>query len=177
MNPITPELNWFASADVFYNGLNSDIKSDMEDYWDLQYDDYDVNSYPAALNIPVMGGVNYTITDMGNMSLWAELGLGVNARIITNLSQEGKITAGGTQYKFEYTEEYENKFLLAYQLGVGLKINDQFMVGLNYYNLGSEKVKVEYDLEIDGQSQPMDDEKSSKPLAASLIAVRFGFCF
>ena len=176
MNPISPELNWFVSADIFYNGLNSDIKDDVEDAYDNAYDECEITSFPSALNIPVMGGVNYTFADMGSMSVWAELGVGLNARILTNYEYEGKLTYGGNQYKFESSDEFDNKFLLAYQLGVGVKINDQFMIGLNYYNLGSDKVKGEGTVKIDGDSDS-DDFKSSKPLAASLLAIRFGFCF
>lgn len=174
LQPISPELSWFISGDIFYNGLNSDVKEEWEDAIDKA--DGELVSTPSYLNIPVMGGVNYTVADMGNMSIFAEAGIGFNARLITKGEYNEKVTYGTDTYKLEVTEEFDNSFGLAFQLGAGVKINDQFIIGLNYYKLGSDKVKGKAKYEIDGDSDS-DDFKSSKKLDVSLLAVRFGFVF
>lgn len=180
MQPISPELSWFVSGDVFYNGLHSDIKDDIDDAYD------DVEKMPAYINVPVMGGVNYSIAELGTgVTLWAEAGLGLNFRYISDfsVSNKGTTTIGGTTYdaKDEVNFSFDTKFMVAYQIGAGVKINDQFTIGLNYYNLGSDKISYNYKEEVeivgyDSESYKGDD-KTDKKLSTSLLAVRFGFCF
>ena len=181
LQPISPELSWFVSADIFYNGLHSDIKDDIEDAFD------DVDKMPAYINVPVMGGVNYSIAELGTgIKLFAEAGLGLNFRYVNPWSFSYEDTeyisgVGNVDYEAEVEYTFDTKFLVAYQIGAGLKINDQFTVGLNYYSLGSDKVSWNYKAEIDidgvGSDTEKDDGKSNKKLSASLLAIRVGFVF
>lgn len=179
LQSISPAFSWFISGDIFYNGLHSDIKDDIEDGWE------DVEKLPAYINVPVMGGVNFSIAELGTgFSLWAEAGLGLNFRYITDysVSEKSTDTYMGTTYTLheELNISFDSKFLVAYQIGAGLKINDQFTVGLHYYNLGSDKVKMDYKYELDPDYYDesfKDDGKSSKKLSTSLVAVRVGFVF
>ena len=179
LQPISPELSWFVSADVFYNGLHSDIKDDIDDSFD------EVEKTPSYINVPVMGGVNYSIAELGTgVTLWAEAGLGLNFRYVNGLNayDKGVTTIGGDDYNFkdEYEYTFDSKFMVAFQLGAGVKINDQFTIGLNYYSLGSDKMsytaKRELTIGGDSDSDKIDD-KTDKKLSTSLIGVRVGFCF
>lgn len=159
-----PNLNWFVSAELFYNGFTSDLKDEVEDTYNLEYVNY--NSY---FNVPVIGGVNYSVASLSpDVSLWVEGGIGVNCRIISDYSEE---TNTGTEYEYDY----ESSFCFAYQFGGGLKIKNNLLVGLSYYNLGSDKVRGE--MSTKGNAQSDQKTKTKKELSTTLLAVRVGYIF
>lgn len=167
LSPISNQFNWFLSAEIFYNGLNSEIKGDLEDSADKS--GIDINKYTSYINFPVLGGLNYSIANLNpDLSLWAEVGAGLNFRYLTDFSYE--------QGKNEVTESYNTNFLFAYQLGVGVNIKNQFTIGIHYYSLGSEKIKGKYK-EEDNSGKERDDFKSSKPLDISMLSIRVGYIF
>lgn len=133
-----PNLNWFVSAEFNYNGLKSSVIDDAED--DLTSQGVDINTidikYPKYFNIPVMAGVNYSLAELSpGVVLFLEGGLGVNCRFISDFAVEQ--TDGN--YELEY--DFDNSFTFAYQIGGGLKIQDKYIVALNYYGLGSDKLR------------------------------------
>ena len=173
LSPLSsPEFQWFFSADFFYNGLISDISDEIED-------DLKDGKMPSYINIPVMAGLNYTIANINSdVSLYAEGGVGVNMRHIRKL--EGTATDiyvsgyGTIDIDMEYS--FDKAFLFAFQLGAGATIKDKFTIGLNYFNLGNEKVRYKISAEAEGYSDT-EKGKSDKKLSANILALRVGFKF
>ena len=167
LSPISNQFNWFLSAELFYNGLNSEIKDDVEDLADKS--GMDINKFPSYLNAPVIGGLNYSFANLNpDLSLWAEVGAGLNFRFLTDYAYE--------RGENETTLSYNTNFLFAYQLGVGVMVKNKFTIGIHYYDLGSEKLKGKYK-EEDDSGKEKDDFKSSKPLDTSMLSIRVGFIF
>lgn len=161
-----PNLNWYVSAELFYNGLTSDLKDDIED--NIGTNDIDLK-YPSYFNIPVLAGVQYSVAELNkDISLWVEGGLGVNCRLISSLKIEEENSGEG-----EAEISFDNDFLFAFQFGGGIIINKNISVGLAYYNLGSDKIR--------GVSKVDNNDdkkiKSSKELSTSTIALRIGYIF
>ena len=158
------KLNWFLSAELLYNGLNSDLKDEFEE----KYDPESVK-YETYFNVPVMGGINYSLADLSpDVSLWVEMGIGVNCRIMSKFNLEAK---NGS----EYDVNYERSFCFAYQFGGGLKINNRYIVGLSYYDLGSDKIRGEKSYK--GNSGLDEKIKTKKELSTTTLAVRVGYIF
>ena len=149
----------------------SDISDEIED-------DLKDGKMPSYINIPVMAGLNYTIANINSdVSLYAEGGVGVNMRHIGKL--EGTVTDyvsgyGTIDIDMEYS--FDKAFLFAFQLGAGATIKDKFTIGLNYFNLGNEKVRGKVSAEAEGYSAT-EKGKSDKKLSANILALRVGFKF
>ena len=197
--PITDfGLGLTIGADYFYNGYNAELKDyykDLVDNIEEHIDESDIDSYKLYkgkfMNVPVLVGVNYFLELNDSFGLFAEAAVGPNFRFIT---KDG--------VKYEYTEPqeyYDNngnlksyseaqsytKFDMAitfgYKVGVGVMINDMFSIGLDYYSLGSTKVKGENKLLYDGDEQKLPNDmknfKGKKAIACSEFAIRVGFHF
>jgi opacity protein-like surface antigen len=161
-------LYWTLGANVIYNDLNGDIKEEFED--DLE--DADSYSLPKYLNIPVLAGVQYERSITNNLSVYGEVGIGVNFLKITNLSYE--YSENG------YEEEFSQSFNLAtgfgYKIGAGIVINSKYTVGLSYLGLGSHKVKYEWEKTRNGVSND-GDGKFDKNLGVSSFNLSVGIRF
>ncbi|MDR2086964.1 MAG: hypothetical protein LBP72_07280, partial [Dysgonamonadaceae bacterium] len=87
-NPLSAKnLSLVFALDVFYNGLNSDVKDDFEDAEDAADGDFEY-SLPAYLNIPVTLGLNYAHPLSSTIDLYGEVALGFNFSKITDLKIE-----------------------------------------------------------------------------------------
>lgn len=168
--PSVKGLGIIATADLFWNGANADLKDLKEDLLDEisegieYYGDYSAEKeevyeakmkLPNYLNIPIMAGLNYEYSLNNGISLWGEGAVGINIAKVTNLEmyQEGHYYYSyydpyyGSSETIEYDYEgrsglkYDIQTGLAFQLGVGVKFADKFSIGLHYYALG--KVKLE----------------------------------
>ena len=156
-----PKLSWFVSAELLYNGLTSDFKDEAEDK--LNPEDVKFESY---FNIPVMAGFNYNLAALSSdVSLWIEAGLGVNCRLLSDFRAE--YDDGG-----EIELSYDKSFLFAYQFGGGLTIKNKLMVGLAYYNLGTDKLRGQ-----ETKNNKTDKFKTKKELSATTLALRVGYIF
>jgi len=124
-------LTWVFGFEVFYNGLNSDVKdSDVKDSgWDV--------TYPMYFNIPITIGLNYAIPLQNNLKLYGEAAIGGNFSLVTKKvwsHSSGSYTETGTI-------NFAPAFGFTYGLEAGLFINSKYSIGLRYNNLGSYKYK------------------------------------
>lgn len=161
-----PKTQWFVSADFNYNGLLSDFKDEYEDH--LTSPDY--VKFETYMNIPVFVGLNYSLLDINtNASLWVECGLGANCRIITS---------GEREYSYsDFTTEYDKSIKFAYQFGAGLTFNGKYIVGLNFMNLGKDKLRGETTSHSSYDSSTSNDFKSNKALQTTTMTLRIGYMF
>lgn len=115
-------LGIFASADLMWNALNKDVRK--------VYDQASCTK-PMYVNVPIMVGANY-ITDFSDIvDVWGEAGIGVDLFLKT---QEGWSSN---------TVKYNMNAAFAAEVGVGVTFIDLISVGVHYYWLGRQNVKVD----------------------------------
>lgn len=110
---------------------------------------------PNIFNIPIAGGVNYTHNLGSRLSIWFDFGLGVNTRIISNLSEERRATFqidevykdeevysefNGKDYISIETIKYKMSTAFVYQVSLGINISKKMIIGFHYYGIGSTYV-------------------------------------
>ena len=126
-----PNLWLVYGAELYYNGLSSDTKDDIEDEYDSSVD----ITFPMFFNLPVTIGCNYTMPLQNSLSIYGELAAGLNISYITKLKyEEGK---DFDEYIFDTAVGF------CYGLEAGLIINEKFHIGIRFNNLGSYKYKYE----------------------------------
>lgn len=116
-------LDMFASADVFYQSLrNTPVKS----FEELEMDEVP----PAAVNLPVLVGLNFTVLEPSDISVWTEAGVGVNFRQIP-------------QYHVSMTRDVERHWgsTATWKAGVGVTFVDKFSLSLCYSAFCDSEVK------------------------------------
>lgn len=122
------------NINLLYNLLNKDYREDIED--DIIDDtDFANISFPKFINIPILAGLKYEIPVKEKLAFYGEGGLGFNMLKITKFKYK-------TEY-YDYSEKYSPSLKLGFTIGGGVLIQDKFSIGLNYYGLGSHKVKFE----------------------------------
>ena len=169
-------LRAMITLDGIYNGLNSDLRDAFEDVIEAGEDRYDEFEFttPKYINIPVMGGVNYTYNFNNKFGIYGEAGLGANLRLITKM--ESYIE---TSYqKATTTFQYDPKFSLAYQLGAGIELSNRFTIRINFYDLGDPKVKgkISEKVKYTGGGSDSDSEKFTwKRIRPTMVMLRVGF--
>lgn len=180
-------LGVLLSVDGIYNGLNSDVKEAFEDLRDeLEDEVQDVTlRKPNYINVPVLLGLNYCYEANDNLGIYGEAGIGLDARFITKFRLELE-DSGNDPYYGRYSEKetikykYDPAFAFAFQLGAGVLINNKFTIGLNFYNLGSAKVKGKatdkYQETIGGDSYTESEKENFKfkSLSTTMVLLRFG---
>lgn len=164
-------LGVMLSVDGMYNGMNSDAKAYYKEREAaLDYLGSNVSiSKPAYINVPVMLGLNYIYRVNPNFGIYAEAGAGGNARFITNYQESYTPIIGGKQTA---TVDYETTFSFAWQVGAGIEVAKNLVIGCSFYNLGNAIVKAEKTGDI--ITTPMPNESSIKPI---MVLGRIGFCF
>jgi len=162
-------LSLVFSIDGFYNSIQSDIIEDIEEKSFSAT--VDVSSASKHINVPVTGGVNYTFPLNESLSLYGEGFLGFNTYYLTKFEIEYKDTS--------YENTYEPGFGLAYGLEGGLIFGagNKYSIGLRYNNLGSYKLKYDYENDLIKGVSADGDDKFSKKLPISILSVTFGFFF
>ena len=195
--PSVKGLSIIATADLFWNGANADLKDWREDLIEETLDNeeeiYELEiRMPNYLNIPIMVGLNYEYNLNNEISVWGEGALGLNIAKITNY----KFYAEGSDYYYNgsseidyYYEErgttqYDIQTSMAFQVGIGVKFADKFSIGLHYYALGKIKLKGEYYEEryTDDTEYGADEFEDSykfrfKSINPSIFAIRLGYHF
>ena len=161
--------------DGIYNGLNSDLRDyfeeqieDGEDY----YKEYSLIT-PKHINIPVMGGVNYTYDFNPKFGIFAQAGLGPDLHIVTKMERYSE----SSSVKTTRTVEYDPQISLAYQLGAGIEISKRITIGIDYYNLGKAKVKgkISYKTKhTNGGTDSGSDKLSLKRITPTMVMLRIG---
>ena len=137
----TNGLGLFVGADITYNPLGKSIRDDIEDGYDA---DTDI-TFPKYLNIPLSGGLHYTLKVNDKVSLFGKGGLAVNFLKVTNWKEEDS----GLD---DLVEKYDLATKLGYTLGGGLVLNDKIELGITYMGIGKH--------EFDGEREEgSNDEK------------------
>lgn len=176
-------------ADFFYNGYNSELKdyiSDLEDAGD-EYDSYTLKK-PRIMNAPIMLGARYLYEVSNGFGIFAEAGLGLNLRFISNLnmSYEYEYEDYDPYYGYETydverstTYKYKTVATFTFKVGAGIMIADHLSIGVDFYALGNSKVKADItsDYTIDGYSDSEKIKFKGKSLRCSELAVRIGYHF
>lgn len=150
-------ISAFASADLFYNSLKSDIKEDLKNAASLLGDDN--YTTPAYMNLPVMVGVNWSLLNIVGTKLWVEAGAGPNFRNITS--------PGNDDFSYEATTT------LAWQIGVGASLGNRLSLGLHYYGFGASEI----DLDSKTAFGDAIDELRDGELKPSMMVLRLGVHF
>lgn len=182
--PSVDGLGIIVTGDIYYNGLNSDYKDDLEKREDNTESEISGGKY---LNIPLMAGINYTHNISEDFGVFGEAALGANFRKITNMTDKNDYA--------ESTYKYDMATTLGFQIGAGMIFKEKFSVGIHYYALGTSKVKGKYDSEgeygydddnwkkskgdeYDGDYNGSEDDtfKAGK-LSTSMLVIRFGLHF
>lgn len=188
--PSVSGLGIVFSFDGIYNGLNGDLNDFFDDLEDLRWDDSDVIEYetttPKYLNVPIMLGVNYSYPLKDGLSVFGEAAVGLNVRLITNYEMNYiydtyKDTDSGRDYysvAISNVYEYDVATSFAFRIGTGITIKDKYSIGVDYFGLGSARVKGEYKYERVALDSRKDNTKFKfKELSPTMLMVRFGIQF
>ena len=166
-------LNVLLSLDGMYNGLNDEAK----DFYKSRKSALDLlgsnvsTSTPKYINVPLMIGVNYILRLTPQFGIYAEAGLGGNARFITNYTE--KYTDNLLNVRHTATVDFATKLGFAWQVGAGFEVARNLVIGCSFYNLGETAVKAEKTGDIISTPAPSDGS-AIKPV---MVLGRIGFCF
>jgi len=145
------------------------------------------------MNVPVLFGLNYRYDFNDKIGIFAEAGIGPNIRFISKFgikcvsSEEQYAYIDNKEVKFtEYKEilKYKTAVTFGFKAGLGIMICDCFSISVDYYGLGSAKVKGTGHLYLDGDDYTdkyydnTDNKfKGKKSISNSEIALRLGYHF
>ena len=164
-------LNVMLSVDGMYNGLNATAKEfykDRQSSLDVFGSDVEITK-PCYINVPAMLGVNYTYYFNSNLGIFAEAGAGVDARFTTAYHEKYSILS----QKLFSNVKYNIGFGFAWQVGIGLEVAKNLIIGGSYYNLGKAPVTAEKVGDI--VLTPLPAEGAY--ITPSMILARVGFRF
>lgn len=141
-------LGVMLSVDGLYNGANSDLKTayrEQENHYDGSLIDgsFSYNATPKFIHVPVMLGLNYIYRFNPSYGLYAEAGLGGNMRFITKMEGVTQGSLLGAETKTTTTQSYDMGFGFAYQVGAGIEVAKNLVIGCSFYDLGKSRVKGE----------------------------------
>lgn len=177
--PTIKGLGIIATADLFINPSNKEIKDSFEEYMILFCAQNSVNNYdfsiPKYFNIPIMLGLNYEQLIENNVKIYGEGGVGINIGTITNLEMSFKYQ----DLNLVYNTDYENQYSFAFQVGVGVLLSEKLSLGVHYYNLGSQKVKgdVRYRATWNGGGESERGNFVFDRINPNMITLRLGYHF
>jgi len=164
-------LSLTAGIDWLDNGLNQNAKDNLKSQINtLGVTDISI-SYVDYINIPVLVGFNYNYQADKFISLFGDAALGINYSTITDLSILFKYQ--GTQMKS--TQTFTPKSNLAFQVGGGLLILNNYTIGLHYNMLGSYAFKGKVIMESAGQSQTENASDTNVKISTLTLAVGIRF--
>lgn len=196
------KISAFLSADIHYNGVNSNTKSYLSDICNLLANnwgqsiinggDHLLSSYctldrkPSYFNIPIMIGIHYCSPLSNGMKLFGECGLGLNMIFI----QSWKLT-GVQKYIFSsYSEDtwlqvnevfsYESNSAFAFKIGTGLFISDNLFLSVYYYYLGKSDVSCKIESTWSGEYVSPNTSSQYMNLGTvtpSILSVKLGYSF
>ena len=164
-------LSLTAGIDLIDNGLNQNSKDNFKNQIStLGVTDISI-SFIDYINIPVLVGLNYNYQADKIISLFGDAALGINYSAITDLSILFKYQ--GTQIKS--TQTFTPKNNLAFQVGGGFLILNNYTVGLHYNMLGSYAFKGKVKMESAGQSQTENASDTNVNISTLSLAVGIRF--
>ena len=178
-------LGVMLSLDGLYNGPCESLKTayrDAEVQMGNQYagSSFSYSSKPKYINVPAMLGLNYIFRFNPNLGVFVEAGAGGNLRFITEMETISKQEVLGLETKTVTTNTYDKAFSFAYQVGAGIEVARNLVVGCSFYDLGKANVNMNETKKIvSGNSNP-STFKDYKPLGTVrpvMILARIGFSF
>jgi opacity protein-like surface antigen len=156
-------LGLYVAANLNYNGLKKNLKDDIQAlYDDMAGTDVDIN-FTKYLNIPITAGLYYAYKANESVSLFGELGLGVDFLKATDMKME----ANGGEIKLKH----KSKAQFAFEFGGGLIIQDKYIFDLHYCGLGKHDLSTK--IEYDGGSGDI----GNSDLKVSLVTISLGYRF
>lgn len=144
-------IELFATAEIFYNPAN---KKDIKTLDEFQ-------TFPDYYNIPIMIGVNLNIAHLGFFGWSVESGCGLNIAKRTNQS-----FSYSTEAKFGTYSSF------AFQVGTSFTFYKRFILGLNYYVLGSGTVTAKI-----SSIESVLSGVTSVSMNPRLLSIRLGYKF
>lgn len=134
-------LSAMITLDGIYNGLNSDFHDSFEDIEDNYNNSF---TTPKYINIPIMAGINYTYHVNSKFGLFAEGGIGPNLLLITQYEETYQNNYISSKPIITTTIEYKPTISFAYQIGTGIELGKKITIGVNFYKLGTSRIKGRY---------------------------------
>lgn len=159
------------SVDGIYNGPNAEMKEcykDLKETYDLLSSNITMTT-PKYVNVPAMLGLRYTFYLNPQFGIYAEGGVGGNARFITNYTAKYTDLLG---VKHNEVYEYNTAFSFAYQAGLGIEVSRNLVIGCSLYNLGAAPVKGSYS--VDNVDNVEFEHGTLEPV---MVLGRIGFRF
>lgn len=144
-------IELFATAEMFYNPAN---KKDIKTLDEFQ-------TFPDYYNIPIMIGVNLNIIENNSFRWSVESGCGLNIAKRTNQS-----FSYSTEAKFGTYSSF------AFQVGTSFTFYKRFVLGLNYYVLGSGTVTAKI-----SSIESVLSGVTSVSMNPRLLTIRLGYKF
>lgn len=180
-------LGAMLSIDGIYNGPNSDLKTayrsgEVENgFGSLASGSSKYEATPKFINVPAMLGVNYIYEINPNFSVFAETGLGGNYRAITRMEHVGKLEVLGVETQQNTTQKYDGTFSFAWQIGAGVEVAKNLVIGASFYDLGSAEVKGDQTIKrktsINNTTTTEEKYLTFGTVRPKMILVRIGFSF
>ena len=179
-----PGLGVMLSLDGFYNGPCAALKDayrNSESQGGGQYisGSFAYKSTPKYINVPAMVGLNYIYNFNSNFGLYVEAGAGGNARFITAMETEGKLSVLGVERKVLTNQKYDAAFSFAWQVGAGFEVAKNFRVGCSFYDLGKAAVKGDQTVKTTtgSNTETSNNYKTYGTVKPVMLLARVGFSF
>ena len=171
------------SIEGMYNVLHKDIN--VESYLHTAIPEViglnvKINN-PRYINMPILFGLNYNYDISRAMGIYAEGGVGINARFLVpcKMNATGEVLGIKTDYSYEY--HYTPKIAFAFQFGGGIVLKKALTLGVHYYNLGTSIVSgyTNSHIKVSSSSQSFTETKDfsydeGEGLSTSMLIVRLG---
>lgn len=164
-------LGVMLSVDGFYNGLNNDVKDaykNRQSILDALGSNVSMDT-PKYINVPAMLGLNYIYRINPQFAVYVEAGAGGDARFITGYSEK---YTDIFSVKHSATIDYPTSFAFAYQVGAGIEVARNLVVGFSFYDLGKAEVRAEKTGDI--ITTPVPNSSTIHPV---MMLGRIGFSF
>jgi hypothetical protein len=152
-------LSLFVGTDLYFNGLQREVKDDIEDRYDNWGIDVDIR-YSKYINMPLFAGVNYTYKANDMISLFGDFGIGPDFMKITRTKVQAEDN--------EVILTYKTSTQFALKVGGGIMLNDKFFVSMHYNGFGEHEIEGE--MEYNGNSSDLADSE----IRVYLVTLTFG---
>lgn len=186
---LSNSLSLFGQLGVVVNNLGQSALDSIDYYHTYtMLGDANVITSPTMFSFPLLVGARYDWNLVNNFGLFAEVGLGLNFRTMTNMELKSQypsttpIEAETGRAMFAITDTYKAKLStsFAFELGAGVNLTNHISLGLYYINLGSAEVKYDVERTIDylsGDSRSLSGELTAGKVSPQMLTLRASFKF
>lgn len=185
-------LSYLISLDFMYNNCNSDIDTYFEKYphGSALYYQGVTSKIPQYMNFPLLLGVKYQYDFGSAIGIFCEAALGPNFRKMTTLEQTDETYY--TRYwkigsvlvpfnKMDRVNDYDLAVTFGFKVGAGIMLwNDRISLGVDYYSLGSSKIKGKSKIKLDGKDYTTEiggHFEGNNSISSSELVFRVGYHF